>query len=100
MKNIECISAFNQIVFFLSGTIDISFIDPVTVGRYVFNLVNDFVSGIARFVQDSLCVFLDGILDILKGDAWPLTHLRFPLKNPNSSFSFPLFIRCPAGCWV
>lgn len=53
-------------LFFL-GTIDISFMDPVVIGRNVFSVTNDTVSGIVGYIQDVLCTILDCILDIIKG---------------------------------
>lgn len=50
-----------------SGTTDISFIDPVVIGRNVFSVTNDFVSGVAGYIQDVLCAILDVILDTIKG---------------------------------
>ena len=52
---------------FFSGTIDISFIDPVVVGRNVFSVTNDFLSGIAEYIQGVLCAILDVILETVEG---------------------------------
>lgn len=54
-------------VLFFSGTIDVSFVDPVVVGRNVFNVTNDFVSGIAGYIQGVLCAIMDVIVDTFKG---------------------------------
>lgn len=61
----------------LSGTTDVSFIDPVVIGRNAFNVTNDFVSGIAAYIQDVLCAVLDVTLDSLQGrvPVNPLTPL-------------------------
>lgn len=55
----------------LSGTTDISFIDPVVVGRNAFSVTNDFVSGVAAHIQDLLCAVLDVIMDSLQGSVPP-----------------------------
>lgn len=52
---------------FSSGTTDVSVIDPVTVGRNVFGVVNDFANEIGAYIQDIFCTILDFILDIFKG---------------------------------
>lgn len=52
---------------FLSGTIDISFMDPVVIGRNIFSVSNDTVNGVAGYIKDVLCTILDSILDITKG---------------------------------
>lgn len=41
--------------------------DPVVIGRNVFSISNDSVSGIVGYVQDVLCAILDWVLDIIKG---------------------------------
>lgn len=55
----------------LSGTTDISFIDPVVIGRNAFSATNDFVSGVAAYIQDVLCAVLDVTLDSLQGSVPP-----------------------------
>lgn len=54
-------------MLFFSGTADVSFIDPVVIGRNVFNVTNDFVSGIAEYIQGVLCAITDVILDTFQG---------------------------------
>lgn len=54
-------------MLFFSGTTDVSFIDPVVIGRNVFNVTNDFVSGIAEYIQGVLCATTDVILDTFQG---------------------------------
>lgn len=49
---------------------DISFTDPVVIGRDVFSAANDTVSGIVGYIQDVLCAILDKILDIIKGTSF------------------------------
>lgn len=49
------------------GTTDVSFMDPVVVGRGAFSVTNDTLSGIVGYIQDVLCAILDKILDITKG---------------------------------
>lgn len=41
--------------------------DPVVIGRNVFSITNDSVSGILDYIQDMLCAILDWVLDIIKG---------------------------------
>lgn len=60
-----------QCVSSLSGTTDVSFIDPVVIGRNAFSVTNDFVSGIAAYIQDVLCAVLDVTLDSLQGRVTP-----------------------------
>lgn len=55
-------------MLFFSGTTDVSFIDPVVIGRNVFSVTNDFVSGIAGYIQDVLCAIMDVILDTVQGE--------------------------------
>lgn len=52
---------------FSSGATDISFIDPVVIGRNVFSVTNDFVGGIAEYIQGVLCTVIDAILDTYHG---------------------------------
>jgi len=52
---------------FSSGTTDISFMDPVVVGRHVFSVTNDTVSGVVGDIRDALCAVVDIVLDITKG---------------------------------
>lgn len=54
-------------MLFFSGTTDVSFIDPVVIGRNVFHVTNDFVSGIVGYVQSVLCAIIDVILDTAQG---------------------------------
>lgn len=55
---------------FSSGATDISFIDPVVIGRNVFSVTNDFVGGIAEYIQGVLCTVIDAILDTYHGTVW------------------------------
>lgn len=52
---------------FFSGEVDLSCIDPVVVGRGVFNVTNGFVCGVGSYIRDVLCALLDTILDVVKG---------------------------------
>ncbi len=49
------------------GKIDLSYIDPVVIGRRVFRVTNEFVGGVVGYIQDVLCAILDTILDVVKG---------------------------------
>lgn len=64
-------------LFFSSGTTDISFMDPVLIGRDVFRVTNDTVSGIVGYIQDVLCAILDKILDIIKGTCFIFYFIYF-----------------------
>lgn len=52
---------------FFSGKIDLSYIDPVVIGRGVFSVTNEFMCGMVGYIQDVLCAILDTILDVVKG---------------------------------
>lgn len=52
---------------FSSGAPGISFIDPVVIGRNIFSVTNDFVSGIAEYIQGVLSTVIDVILDTYQG---------------------------------
>lgn len=41
--------------------------DPVVIGRSVFSVTNDTISGIVGYIQDVLCGVLDTVLDVIKG---------------------------------
>lgn len=64
-------------MLFFSGTTDISFIDPVVIGRNVYSVTNDFVNGIAGYIQDVLCAMLDVILDAFKGVVFPMVFMPY-----------------------
>ena len=50
-----------------SGNIDLSFIDPVVIGRDVFSVINELMCEVGGYIQDVLCAILDAILDVVKG---------------------------------
>lgn len=50
-----------------SGKIDLSYIDPVVIGRRVFHVTNEITCGVVGYIQDVLCAILDTILDVVKG---------------------------------
>lgn len=50
-----------------SGKIDLSYIDPVVIGRGVFSVTNELMCGVVGYIQDVLCAILDTILDVVKG---------------------------------
>lgn len=66
----HCVSGFLYLIPCLCflGTTDISFIDPVVLGRTFFNTINDAVGGIMGYIQDLLCTILDTVLGISKGN--------------------------------
>lgn len=66
-----------ECVLFFSGTTDVSFIDPVAIGRNAFSVTNDFVSGVAAYIQGALCAILDVILDTFQGTVALMTSLVF-----------------------
>lgn len=41
--------------------------DPVVIGRNVFSVTNDFVRGIAEYIQGMLCTVIDVILATYHG---------------------------------
>lgn len=53
--------------FFHPGKTDLSYIDPVMIGRGVFNATNEFMCGVASYIQDVLCSILDTTLNVVKG---------------------------------
>lgn len=60
----------NALIFlflFHSGKIDLGYIDPVMIGRGVFNATNEFMCGVASYIQDVLCSILDTTLNVVKG---------------------------------
>ncbi|MED6276149.1 hypothetical protein CHARACLAT_000373, partial [Characodon lateralis] len=71
-RNTLCVivdTAINAVLDIRKGTTDISFIDPVVLGRTFFSVINDAVGGIMGYIQDILCAILDTVLDISKGTA-------------------------------
>lgn len=58
-----------------SGTIDISFMDPVVIGRNIFHATDDTVRGVVGYIQDVLCATLDTMLDIFRGPPSSWSHL-------------------------
>lgn len=52
---------------FFSGTTDLSYIDPVVIGRNAFSVANDILSKISGYIQDVLGAILDVILDTIQG---------------------------------
>ncbi|KAI3367181.1 hypothetical protein L3Q82_008240 [Scortum barcoo] len=49
------------------GKTDLSYIDPVVIGRNVFSVTNEFMCGVGGYIQDVLCAVLETILDVVKG---------------------------------
>lgn len=54
-------------VLFFSGGIDLSYIDPVVIGRRVFTVTNELVAGVVGSIQDVICSIIDTVLDLVKG---------------------------------
>lgn len=52
---------------FFSGSIDISYIDPVVIGRRVFTVTNELVGGVVAYVQDAICTVINAVVDGVKG---------------------------------
>lgn len=77
----EKIASFCYLSCFVpSGTTDVSFMDPVVIGRSVFSTANDTISGIAGNIQEMLCAVVDMILEVIKGihfNVLPLNHFFF-----------------------
>nr|XP_019953442.1 PREDICTED: uncharacterized protein LOC109636263 [Paralichthys olivaceus] len=49
------------------GNFYLSYVDPVVIGRRAFHSTNDFMGGMVGNVRDSLCAFVDTLLDIISG---------------------------------
>eukprot|EP00063_Salmo_salar_P006867 XP_013981702.1 PREDICTED: AT-rich interactive domain-containing protein 4B-like isoform X23 [Salmo salar] len=49
-----------------NGNFYLSYVDPVIIGRGVFNVTNNSICGVVGYIQGTLCVLLDAILDILQ----------------------------------
>lgn len=54
-------------VLFFSGSIDLSYIDPVVIGRRVFTVTNELVGGVVGSIQDVICNVINTLLDLVKG---------------------------------
>lgn len=54
-------------VLFFSGIIDLSYIDPVVIGRRVFTVTNELVGGVVGSIQDVICSVINTVLDLAKG---------------------------------
>lgn len=54
-------------VLFFSGGIDLSYIDPVVIGRRVFTVTNELVGAVVGSIQDVICSIIDTVLDLVKG---------------------------------
>ncbi|XP_055754842.1 uncharacterized protein LOC129834117 [Salvelinus fontinalis] len=48
------------------GNFYLSYVDPVIIGRRVFNVTNNSICEVVGYIQGTLCVLLDAILDILQ----------------------------------
>lgn len=76
MKHCSFVFCFACLVFY-SGTTDISFMDPVVIGRSVFSTANDTISGIAGNIQEMLCAVIDTILEVIKGIHFNVLPLNY-----------------------
>merc|ERR1711915_460699 len=72
-------SVIDSVLDVAKGGTDLSFVDPVVIGRSAFKVTNDFVSGITAHVQELLCSVLDLLLDTV-GGVLPEISLE-PLKE-------------------
>lgn len=54
-------------VLLLSASVDLSFIDPVVIGRRVFAVTNELVGGVVGSIQDVICSFISTVLGVIKG---------------------------------
>lgn len=61
------ISGIKDVRPFFLGGIDLSYIDPVVIGRRIFTFTNEFVGGVVAYVQDALCIVINAVLDRVKG---------------------------------
>lgn len=57
----------SQLPLFSSGKTDLSYVDPVVIGRGLFGVINNFTCGVVGYIQDVLCAVCDTILDVGKG---------------------------------
>lgn len=61
------ISGIKEVCPFFSGAIDLSYIDPVVIGRRVFTVTNELVGGVVACVQDAICTVINAVVDGVKG---------------------------------
>lgn len=54
-------------VLFFSGNIDLSYIDPVVIGRRVFTVTNELVGGVVGSIQEVICSVINTVMDLVKG---------------------------------
>lgn len=54
-------------LFLFSEKIDLSYIDPVVIGRGVFSVANESMCGVVGYIRDVLCAILDSIVNVVKG---------------------------------
>ncbi|XP_049917300.1 uncharacterized protein LOC126400552 isoform X3 [Epinephelus moara] len=67
------------------GKVDLSYIDPVVIGRNVFSVTNEYMCGVGRYIQGVLCAILDTFLDVVKG-AVDISYMD-PVVVGRSAFS-------------
>ena len=77
-KNITKVSMGLNVSVPPGGTADLSFIDPVVVGRDVISVTMGFVDGLVGYIQDMLCTVLDTVLETAKG-SYTLLHSPYSL---------------------
>eukprot|EP00066_Takifugu_rubripes_P028619 XP_011617885.1 PREDICTED: uncharacterized protein LOC101078822 [Takifugu rubripes] len=58
---VDTIGAVNK------APIDLSYIDPVVIGRQVFTVTNELVGGVVAYVQDAICTVINAVMDGVKG---------------------------------
>lgn len=56
----------NYVVVF-PGKPDLSYVDPVVIGRGVFRTTNEFTCEVVGYIQGVLSFILDSVLDVVKG---------------------------------
>lgn len=82
-------------MFIFSGNFYLSYVDPVIIGRGVFNVTNNSICGVVGYIQGTLCVLLDAILDILQGMSTLLLHNIIFYKYYFISLLILIKSKCP-----
>lgn len=53
-----------------AGSVDVSVVDPVAMGRNALTIINHTVTGITGYFQEILCTMSDTIVDLTKGPSF------------------------------
>lgn len=80
----------------ITGNFYLSYIDPVVIGRQAFHSTNDFMSGAAGSLRDTVCAAVDDIFDtiadISKGVYSILLEVFVGFFNPYYRLVFRLIL--------